>query len=106
MLVGAGRGGGFWAEAISTTSYIKNVGLSKTPDELWLGRVPSIKHLKAYGSKAHVSLEKWKRKGKMGVTKWEGVIVGYPIGSVGYCEGIGVPWREHKIQGGESLGGK
>ena len=25
-----------------------------------------------------------KRKGKMGVTKWEGVIVGYPIASVGY----------------------
>ena len=33
---------------------------------------------------AYVSLEKFKRKGKMGVTKWEGVIVGYPMGSVGY----------------------
>ena len=29
-------------------------------------------------------MEKFKRKGKMGVTKWEGVVVGYPAGSVGY----------------------
>ena len=34
-----------------------------------------MKHLRAYGSKAYVSLEKMKRKGKMGVTKWEGVVV-------------------------------
>ena len=31
-----------------------------------------------------MTLEKQKRKGKMGVTKWEGVIVGYPVDSVGY----------------------
>ena len=46
-------------------------GLSKTPEELWSGKVPSIKHLRAYGCKAYVSLEKMKRKGKMGVTKWK-----------------------------------
>ena len=28
-----------------------------------------------FGSKAYVSQEKFKRKGKMGVTKWEGVVV-------------------------------
>ena len=113
MLVGAGLGGGFWAEAISTASYIRNrgpvAGLSKTPDELWSGRVPSIKHLKAYGSKAYVSLEKWKRKGKMGVTKWEGVIVGYPITSVGYrvwdpvrgkIYNVGVPHVDEDVQPG------
>ena len=88
MLVGAGLGGGFWVEAISTASYIRNrgpvAGLSRTPDELWSGKTPTVKHLRAYGSKAYVSLEKFKRKGKMGITKWEGVIVGYPTGSVGY----------------------
>ena len=88
MLVGAGLGGGFWVEAIGTASYIRNrgpvEGLSKTPDELWSGKVPSVKHLRAYGSRAYVSLEKHKREGKMGVTKWEGVIVGYPTKSVGY----------------------
>ena len=88
MLVGAGLGGGFWVEAIATASYIRNrgpvAGLSRTPDELWSGKVPTVKHLRSYGSKAYVSLEKFKRSGKMGVTKWEGVIVGYPTGSVGY----------------------
>ena len=113
MLVGAGLGGGFWVEAISAASYIRNrgpvAGLSKTPDELWLGKVPSVKHLRAYGSKAYVSLEKMKRKGKMGVTKWEGVIVGYPIGSVGYrvwdpargkVYNVGVPHVDEDVQPG------
>ena len=54
MVVGAGLGGGFWVEAITATCYIKNrcpvAGLSKTPDELWSGKVPSVKHLRAYGS--------------------------------------------------------
>ena len=75
-------------ESISASSYIRNrgpvAGLSKTPDDLWSGTTPSVKHLRAYGSKAYVSLEKHKRKGKMGDTKWEGVIVGYPENSVGY----------------------
>ena len=38
----------------------------------------------AYGSKAYVSLGNFKRKGEIGVTKGEGVIVGYPTRSVGY----------------------
>ena len=88
MLVGAGLGGGFWVEAVVAACYIRNrcpvAGLNKTPDELWSGKVPSVKHLRAYGSKAYVSLEKKKINGKMGVTKWEGVIVGYPSASVGY----------------------
>ena len=113
MLVGAGLGGGFWVEAISTASYIRNrgpvAGLSKTPEELWSGKVPTIKHLRSYGSKAYVSLEKFKRKGKMGVTKWEGVIVGYPMGSVGYrvwdpirgkVFNVGVPHIDESVQPG------
>ena len=76
MLVGAGLGGGFWFEAISTTSSVRNrgpvAGLGGTPEELWTGIMPTVKHLRAFGSKAYVSPEKFKRKGKMGVTKWEG----------------------------------
>ena len=100
-------------EAIATASYIRNrglvAGLSKTPDELWSGKVPTVKHLRAYGSKAYVSLEKFKRKGKMGVTKWEGVIVGYPMGSVGYrvwdpirgkVFNVGVPHINESVQPG------
>ena len=73
MLVGVGLGGGFWVEAVVAACYIQNwrhvAGLSKTPNELWSGKVPSVKHLRAYGSKAYASLEKKKRNGKMGVTK-------------------------------------
>ena len=84
-------------------------GLSKTPDELWSGKVPSVKHLRAYGSKAYVSLEKRKRNGKMGETKWEGVVVGYPSSSVGYrvwdplrgkVYNVGVPFVDEDVQPG------
>ena len=75
-------------EAINAASYIRNrgpvKGLAKTPDELWSGKTPTIGYLRAYGSKAYVSLEHHKRKGKMGETKWEGVIVGYPVDNTGY----------------------
>ena len=122
MLVGAGLGGGFWVEAVVAACYIRNrcpvAGLSKTPDELWSGKVPSVKHLRAYGSKAYVSLEKMKRKGKMGVTKWEGVVVGYPSTSVGYrvwdpirgkVFNVGVPFVDEDVKPGwwrkENAGG-
>ena len=56
MLVGAGLGGGFWFEAISTASYVRNrgpvAGLGRTPEELWTGIMPTVKHLRAFGSKA------------------------------------------------------
>ena len=113
MLVSAGLGGGFWVESLQAASYIRNrgpvAGLSMTPDELWSGIKPTVKHLRAYGSKAYVSLEKPKRKGKMGVTKWEGVIVGYPIDSVGYrvwdpvrgkIFNVGVPHVDESVQPG------
>ena len=113
MLIGAGLGGGFWVEAIAAASYIRNrgpvTGLSSTPDELWSGKKPTVKHLRAYGSKAYVSLEHQKRKGKMGETKWEGVIVGYPTSSIGYrvwdpsrgqVYTVGVPHIDEDVQPG------
>ena len=113
MLVGAGLGGGFWVEGVVAACYIRNrcpvTGLSKTPDELWSGKVPSVKHLRAYGCKAYVSLEKMKRGRKMGVTKWEGVVVGYPATSVGYrvwdpvrgkVFNVGVPFLDENVEPG------
>ena len=110
MLVGAGLGGGFWVEAIAAACYIRNIcpvaRLSKTPDELWSGKTPSGKHLRAYGCKAYVSLENMKRKGEMGVTKWEGVVVGYLATSVGYrvwdpvrgkVFNVGVPFLDENV---------
>ena len=66
-----------------------------------------MKHLRAYGSKAYVSLEKHKGKGKMGDTKWEGVIVGNPENSMGYrvwdpvrgkVFNVGVPHVDEDVQ--------
>ena len=109
--MGAGLGGGFLVEAVVAACYIRNrcpdAGLSKTPDELWSGKVPSVKHLRAYGSKAYVSLEEMKRKRKMGVTKWEGVVVGYPSTIVGYrvwdpvrgkVFNVGVPFVDEDVK--------
>ena len=66
MMWGAGLGGGFWVEAVAAASYIRNRGpmadLSNTPDELWSGTKPSVKHLRAYGSKAYVSLWEAEKK--------------------------------------------
>ena len=54
-------------------------------------------------------MEKFKRAGKMGVTKWEGVIVGYPTGSVGYrvwdpvrgkVFNVGVPDVDENVEAG------
>ena len=100
-------------ESVQAASYIRNRGpvarLSMTPDELWSGIKPTVKHLRAYGSKAYVSLEKPKRKGRMGVTKWEGVIVGYPMNSVGFrvwdpvrgkVFNVGVPHVDESVQPG------
>ena len=88
MLSGAGLGGDFWVEEIATASYIRNrgpvAGLNKTLDKLWSRKVPIVKYLRAYGSKAYASPKYFKRKGKMGETKWKGIIVGYPPQSVGY----------------------
>ena len=74
-------------EAIASASYIKNrgpvAGLNKTPEELWSGKTPMVRHLRAYASKAYVSYEKSKKKGKMSARKLERVVVGYPIVSVG-----------------------
>lgn len=88
MIMGAGLGMGFRVEAISTASYIRIRGpirdLSKNPDELWSGITPTVKYLKAYGGKAYMSLEKHKKRGKMGTTKWEGVVVGYSVDNIVY----------------------
>ena len=81
ILTGAGVGGGFWVE---WRVAVAGAGLSKTPEELWSQKTPMVRRLRAYGSKAYVSYVKSKREGKMSARKWEAVVVGYPIGSVGY----------------------
>lgn len=47
----------FWAEAMSTAMYLRNRCVNKatgnkTPEELWTGRKPSIRHIRIFGCKA------------------------------------------------------
>ena len=56
MLHGAGVSRGFWGEAALCFNYTRNRMLAKgvagdvTPLEAWTGRVPSVVHLRAFGS--------------------------------------------------------
>ncbi|KAL1448085.1 hypothetical protein WDU94_013979 [Cyamophila willieti] len=84
MLFQSGLEEKFWAEAIATAVYLKNVLPTqalqdkKTPEEVWCGRKPNLKHLKVFGCKALVHVPKKKR------SKWD------PQAEVcvfiGYCE--------------------
>ena len=52
----------FWGHALETTTYILNLVPSKsvpiTPTELWNGRKPSLRHVRIWGSPAHVLKKK------------------------------------------------
>lgn len=83
MLFQSGLKVDFWAEAIATAVYLKNVSPTKvlkdkTPQEVWSGKKPNLKHLKVFGCKAMVHIPKKKR------SKWD------PQSEVhiflGYCE--------------------
>lgn len=72
---------GLWAELINCAAYILNrTGPSseadKTPYELWLGKRPSIKHLRIIGSVCYPHVPKQKRK-KMRKKAQKGILVGY-----------------------------
>ncbi|MBE2321140.1 DDE-type integrase/transposase/recombinase, partial [Solirubrobacter sp. CPCC 204708] len=74
----------FWGYALETAAYILNLVPTKsvptTPTELWTGRKPSLRHVRIWGSPAHVL------KGK--TSKLESrtevcLFVGYPRGTKG-----------------------
>jgi transposase InsO family protein len=53
MLSGAGLGQEFWAEAVGTACYLVKRSPSlvldnKTPQEVWIGKKPSLTHLKVF----------------------------------------------------------
>lgn len=61
MLKDAGLPGEFWAEAVSTACYLKNLSPSrrhptKTPIEIWSGRRPDVSHLRPFGCTAYVKV--------------------------------------------------
>ena len=58
MLSNANFPNGFWAEALATTT-VRLINRSpnkvldmKVPEEIWLGKPPSYKHLRVFGCEA------------------------------------------------------
>ncbi|GLI63693.1 hypothetical protein VaNZ11_006731, partial [Volvox africanus] len=54
-----------WAEAAATANYLRNIspadGISRTPYELFTGKVPEVDHLRVFGCTAYVHVPKAKR---------------------------------------------
>ena len=69
-----------WAELASTATYVLNrvvrTGEEKTPFELWYGKRPNIKHLRAIGSKVMIHVPREQRN-SLSPTAQPGKLVGY-----------------------------
>lgn len=77
----------FWAEAVSTSCYVRNRCSSKslqgvTPFEIWNGRKPSLGHMRVFGSKVFM-LDKT-QKNKLNSKGLECVFMGYSLVSKAY----------------------
>jgi len=65
MLSGVGLGHEFWAKAVDIACYLVNRSPSsalddKTPQEVWIGKKPSLSHLRVFGCDAYVHAPKEK----------------------------------------------
>ena len=73
----------FWAEAIATAAYVKNLcphaGVVTSPYEVWYGKSPSFNHLRIFGSTVYVHVPKEARPPgtKLSPRAWKGIFVGY-----------------------------
>ena len=68
QLFGANMSQGFWPYAVETAVYLINWSPTtmldnETPFEAWMGKHPSIKHLRTFGETGyvHIPLETWKK---------------------------------------------
>eukprot|EP00253_Pinus_taeda_P033408 PITA_33408 len=66
MLSGVELGQEFWVEAVENACYLVNISPSstledKTPQELWIGKKPSLSHMRVFGCDAYVHVPKEKR---------------------------------------------
>ena len=78
----------FWADAVLCAAYIKNRCPSsairnKTPYELWYGHVPSVKHLRIFGSTCYALIPKVHRN-KLGARSRKCIFLGYSNTSKAY----------------------
>lgn len=85
MLISAGMKNSLWGEAVITASYLINRSPSsvigfRTPQELWTGKKPSIKHLRPFCCTAYAQIS----QGKLQPRAQKCVMLGYPEGIKGY----------------------
>jgi len=78
----------FWADVVLCVAYIKNRCPSnairnKTPYELWYGHVPSVKHLRIFGSTCYALIPKVHRN-KLGARSRKCIFLGYSNTSKAY----------------------
>jgi hypothetical protein len=88
MLSGVGLGQEFWAEAVGTACYLVNRSPSsalddKTPQEVWIGKKPSLTHLKVFGCDAYVHVPK-ENTSKLDKKDEKCIFIGYKYGLKGY----------------------
>jgi len=81
MLQGKQILNGFWAKAVNTAVYLKNISPTKklefqTPFEVFNGYKPQVKHLRIFGCKAFSHIPKDDRR-KLDAKSLECVFVGY-----------------------------
>ena len=78
----------FWAEAVSTTVYLRNRSPTsalngKTPFEHWFGEKPDVSNLRVFGCLCYVHIPDNLRR-KLDPKSYKAVFVGYPDGTKGY----------------------
>lgn len=71
----------FWAEAVATATYLKNItlakgGNNKTPLEMWTDRKPTVSYLKVFGCFAYYYILKIHRN-KLQPRAKKGIFNGY-----------------------------
>ena len=87
MIAHAGLSNIFWAEAISTASYVRNrlpttaLKERETPYERWYGRKPDVSHFRVFGCMAYAHVPE---RRKLDTKSKKMRFVGYSLTSKGY----------------------
>lgn len=89
MLVESHLPASFWGEALATFLYVRNrsptssLPSTATPYELWHSKKPSISHLRVFGCRAYVHVQKDQRK-SLQPHSLKCIFLGYPEGYKGW----------------------
>jgi hypothetical protein len=87
LLSSSGMGKEFWAEAIHTVNHMRNRTVSRihgrTPLEVLTRKIPSVEHLRVFGSPCYVLVPSSRRK-KLDQVSEKGVFLGYEPDSKGW----------------------